>query len=362
MKGAAARIAVIGAGFAGSVCARLLADAGLTVRVFDKSRGVGGRLATRRAEWGTAQAARQVVRFDHGAPGFCARTPDFVRFVAQAARQGWLKRWVPRLAPGGAPELDAAWWLPSPDMPALCRALLVDLPVQTGCAVAAIGPGPAGWRLELAGVGLAESFDAIVLAIPPAQAAELLAPQHPVWAARLAALPMTPAWVLMASTDEDSAMPAWDVAWSPVGPLAWIIRQDTKPGRERRPGQAHWVVHAQESWSRAHLECTADVVTPALQAALANCLGGDRVWHHVAVHRWRYAAVSDCLPPQAAPLLAERCGWDATLGIGICGDALGGGGVEGAWHSARALAVRVLGAIGAGQSWRDRATVPSDYA
>ena len=44
-----AAVAVIGAGLAGAACARGLQAAGVQVTVFDKSRGVGGRLATRRA-------------------------------------------------------------------------------------------------------------------------------------------------------------------------------------------------------------------------------------------------------------------------------------------------------------------------
>ena len=54
------RVAVIGAGLTGLTAARRLADAGCAVVVFDKSRGLGGRLATRRTALGP---------IDHGAPG-----------------------------------------------------------------------------------------------------------------------------------------------------------------------------------------------------------------------------------------------------------------------------------------------------
>ncbi|NBY26365.1 MAG: FAD-dependent oxidoreductase, partial [Betaproteobacteria bacterium] len=40
-------LAVIGAGMAGIACARTLVQAGHTVQLFEKSRGVGGRMATR---------------------------------------------------------------------------------------------------------------------------------------------------------------------------------------------------------------------------------------------------------------------------------------------------------------------------
>ena len=42
-------IVVIGAGMSGIACARVLRAAGLPVRLIDKGRGVGGRMATRRA-------------------------------------------------------------------------------------------------------------------------------------------------------------------------------------------------------------------------------------------------------------------------------------------------------------------------
>ncbi len=41
-------IAIIGAGMAGLICAQRLTEAGYSVLVVEKSRGLGGRLATRR--------------------------------------------------------------------------------------------------------------------------------------------------------------------------------------------------------------------------------------------------------------------------------------------------------------------------
>ncbi|TGN44114.1 FAD-dependent oxidoreductase, partial [Paracoccus liaowanqingii] len=63
------RVAIIGAGLAGLTCAGRLAQAGLSVTLFDKGRGPGGRLATRRADDG--------LRFDHGALWLAARDPGF---------------------------------------------------------------------------------------------------------------------------------------------------------------------------------------------------------------------------------------------------------------------------------------------
>ena len=66
------RVAVIGAGISGLVCARLLVEQGMEVTVFEKSRGVGGRMATRRTPEGC--------HFDHGAQYFTVRDERFRRY------------------------------------------------------------------------------------------------------------------------------------------------------------------------------------------------------------------------------------------------------------------------------------------
>lgn len=43
-------VAIIGAGMAGLSCARALVQAGVAVELFDKGRGPGGRMSTRRVE------------------------------------------------------------------------------------------------------------------------------------------------------------------------------------------------------------------------------------------------------------------------------------------------------------------------
>lgn len=348
------RVAVVGAGLAGAACARALADAGFEVQVFDKSRGAGGRMATRRAEWAGADGTAHPARFDHGAPGFSARVPAFARFVAQAEHDGLVARWSPRLAPGSYAPLDeAALWVATPDMPALARALLAGVPLHTGITVDALlrapaGPGgPARWRLGSGGAAVGEGFDAVVVAIPPPQAAPLVQPHHADWAARAQALSMLPGWALMAVTDEPDHATAWDLAWPATGPLGWVVRNDAKPGRTGVPGVAQWVAHATAAWSRTHLEAPAAEVQSMLQAALAEAIGRQPVWHHGAVHRWRYASV-----PRTHASDVARCAWDADAGLGLCGDAWGGPGVEGAWLSGQALAQALIGEPAAAGSTR----------
>jgi predicted NAD/FAD-dependent oxidoreductase len=332
------KVVVIGAGMAGASCARTLAQAGCTVQVVDKARGVGGRLATRRLEWLDARGHRQTARLDHGAPAITACGTEFRQFLACAAQAGLVTPWQPALA-AGSRALDEAGtlYLPTQDMPWLCRWLLRDIPTTLSFAVDGLRRSPRGWQIEVGGSTLPGHFDAVVLALPPAQAATLLAPQRSDWAQRASIALMQPCWTLMGVAHRPARPIDWNVERPEQGPLAWVMRNDARPGREPASDAAHWVAHARGGWSRQQLEQPADWVLGRLQAALQDCLGEPIEWRHAVVHRWRYAKPQ---PSGAAPV---RLGWwDAVLGLGVCGDFLSGSGAEGAWLSAQALSEAML--------------------
>ena len=87
------RIAVVGAGVAGAACAAGLQRAGFDVTVFDKSRGLGGRMATRRAQWADADGVARAADFDHGCPHFSVTRPRFRAVVERAAALGHVAHW-----------------------------------------------------------------------------------------------------------------------------------------------------------------------------------------------------------------------------------------------------------------------------
>jgi renalase len=333
------KVAVVGAGMAGSACARALFDAECSVHVVDKARGPGGRLATRRMQCLDLHGAPRVTEMDHGAPGFGASGAAFHQFVSSVAQAGGVMPWQPTVAAGGrVGALAQPLFVAQPDMPSLCRDLLQGVSSTWLFAVDRLQRGPLGWRLEAAGQALPGHFDAVVLAMPPAQAAPLLAPHRGDWSRRAAAAEMQPCWTLMGVSDRPAKTLPWNVALPEQEPLGWVMRQDARPGRSRAVEEAHWVVHASAEWSRRHLEQPSEWVQQSLQAALQELVGEPIAWQHAVVHRWRYA-----MPP-AQHSRAETCWWDCDLGLGVCGDFLGGAGVEGAWQSARALAVAMQGA------------------
>ncbi|WLR57877.1 NAD(P)/FAD-dependent oxidoreductase [Guptibacillus hwajinpoensis] len=77
-------VAIVGGGIAGTLAARKLTEDGINVLVLDKSKSVGGRLATRRIGDGRA---------DHGAQFFTVRTDQFQQFVDEWEQNQWISRW-----------------------------------------------------------------------------------------------------------------------------------------------------------------------------------------------------------------------------------------------------------------------------
>ena len=76
--------AIIGAGMAGLTCAQRLSHTNSHISLWEKSRGIGGRMAQRRWE---------STRFDHGAQYLQAKSPEFQQQLNQWQQQGHLQAW-----------------------------------------------------------------------------------------------------------------------------------------------------------------------------------------------------------------------------------------------------------------------------
>ena len=135
-------------------------------------------------------------------------------------------------------------------------------------------------------------------------------------------------WALMLQFDHALDL-SFDAAFVNSGPLRWLARNSSKPARA---GAESWLLHAEAEWSEQHLEQPAEAVAALLLQAFA-ALGGPPPARWTA-HRWRYA--------DTAPPLTAGCAWSAEAGLGLCGDWLHGGKVEGAWLSGRRLAQAVI--------------------
>ncbi|MET3891958.1 renalase [Bosea sp. OAE506] len=305
--------AVIGAGMAGLAAARRLNAAGLAVTVFEKSRGLGGRMATRRAGG---------FRFDHGAQYFTARGERFLSLVETLSAEGLVGRW-------GEDHVGM------PGMSAPARVLAPQATVVGECTVSSLTGGAHGWSVSTAdGPAATEgngTFAGVIVAVPAPQAAPLLASAGCSWDGAARAT-YAPCWALMlgfparTTLSQDRLRPG-DAA------IAWIARDSSKPGRDAS-GDAI-VVHATPAWSREHLEETPEQAAAALLARFRELTGETAEPGFAAAHRWRYALVEQ---PAGAPFF-----WDPAARLGACGDWCIGPRVEAAFDSGDSLAGAILG-------------------
>ena len=313
----ALRVCVIGAGMAGMACGQALRDAGHAVTLIDKGRGAGGRMATRRLATPLGE-----VSFDHGAQYFTARDADFRNQVEAWASAGHVSRWT-------AVAEDA--WVGTPGMNAPLNAMATDLDVMWSVPVTQISRTSTGWTVS-ADSGPVLTVDAVVVAIPAEQAADLLTPIVPEMAAMARGVSSSPCWTLMMAFGD--RLPG-DLDWlggADDSALGWAARNSAKPGRG--PIEA-WVVQAGGEWSARHLDMPKDEVEAGLTDALSQRLGA-ALPAPIACssHRWLYARSGrgglDAL-------------WDADLKLGVCGDWLAGPRVEAAWTSGTRLAAQMTG-------------------
>ncbi|WP_075216225.1 NAD(P)/FAD-dependent oxidoreductase [Mongoliimonas terrestris] len=315
-------VAVVGAGIAGLTAARKLAKAGAIVQVFEKSRGIGGRLATRRTEGGP---------IDHGAQYFTAREPAFKAWVARAKLEGAAASWAPRGKDG-----EDDWLVGMPGMSGLVTALVDGYKVANEKRVTAIAEADGAMTLTFEDGTTIAGFQRVVVAVPAPQAATLVAPFGAPFE-RIGEAVMAPCWTLMLALDAPFD-PGFDVVRD-QGALQWIARASSKPGRQ---GDT-LVAQASTAWSREHLEDAAESVTADLLAMLAAAVGPLPARRYEAVHRWRYALVEKAV--------GETFLLSSDGRIGVCGDWLVAPRVESAWASgdslADAMVARTLQAAGA---------------
>ena len=305
-----ARVAIVGAGMAGLSCAMALTARGHTVQLFDKGRGAGGRMSTRRIETSAGDA-----QFDHGAQYFTARDPDFTALVRAWEARGLVARW-----PAAGPEA----WVGYPGMNSVVRDCANLHRVMYGQQVKSLARSDDKWQV-LTTDGSYGRFKIVVLAIPAEQAAPLLALHDLDLAQQAMHARSQPCWTAMLAFDAPLAFEG-DVHRG-TGPIVWAARNSTKPGRT---GPEAWVIQASAQWSAQHVEADQASVTAEL-IRMFELEIGERLPAVIAAqaHRWRFAL-------SAGTGLGALL--NANIGLGVCGDWLLGPRVECAWLSGQRLA------------------------
>ncbi len=333
-RGSLPRVAVVGAGMAGLVCAHALREAGFLVSVLERAARVGGRQSSR-----IESLADGAFSFDHGAQYFTISDPGFEHFLASYAEldpplyREWAVPFVVldhgvRRGPAGRTRR----YVFTPTMAALTERLAEEIDVRLDCRVRSAQRRAGSWVLQDDAGAVAAEVEVLVLATPTPQALEILPEDAPL-REPLAGVRYSPTWTLLVHFESSLEQP-FGGAFVDNSPLAWVADNDTKPGRPAGRGE-NWILHATPEWSQIHIDADESFVAEALLGALAEALGRRLppvTWSRP--HRWRHA-----LPVQSLRL---PCLWDANARLGLAGDAFPEGGrIEGAYISGIDLARRI---------------------
>ncbi len=304
---------MIGAGLAGLTAAQALHRTGLAVLVLEKSRGVGGRMATRRIA--TPQG---MISVDHGAQYFTARSHPFKDFLTPLINTGQVTAWIdsiPTLTATGIVAATEPYIYPRyccPEgMTALAKNLAQDLTIRFDTRATEIYLTPDScWEVNTTKSKF--QAKAVVLTAPVPQSLDIIGPLSAHITGLNPADPVRfdPCLAVMVGYDRELAPLPQGLRWEdPI--IAWSALDSSK-----RPGSTAPVLvfHTTPQFARDQALATPQAVITQVLAQASARLGCDLeqpLW--AQTHFWRYAQpinplslgwVGTVLP---APLMLVGC-------------------------------------------------------
>lgn len=333
-------VVVVGAGVAGLTCARQLVEAGLHVIVLEKSRGVGGRCATRRVD-GCA--------VDHGLTFFHGSDEELLASLESAGSDDIVTGWPRRIRGTGTPCQPRAfregdWRLAYTNgVTTFPKRLAAGLDVRLNSRVATVEPAAERWRVVDDGGQEITTRD-LVLSIPTPQALELLDfrcdASRELQSLRflLREIGFVPALTVIALYPKDGPAPDWDMFYPEDSVILQLVSHDSS--KRRQPDRTVLVLQALPAWSRKQWERTETAWSAAMLEEASRLTGSWAVEPEtVQTHRWRFARVGSG-GDLWGPMMVALSGGQR---LGLAGEGFSPtGGVQAAWRSGRELARRFL--------------------
>ena len=314
------KIAIIGAGLSGITFAHLLQDYA-AITLFEKARGVGGRMSTRRAE---------PYFFDHGTQYFTARTKRFQDFIQTLIGKGIIERWNARYVKFiGNQIIEKRNWLDEepryvgvPGMSHIAKFLAQGLNIHCNKRITSLNR-QGTWQLIDEAGQQSQGFDWVICTAPSPQAVDLL-PDSFKYHADIQVIKMRACFSLMLSFEQSLPLD-FEAAHVTDSDLSWIAVNSHKP---QRPDLFTLMVHSSEDYAAAHIDDDRDQVIKHLINETSHIIGQDvSQANYKNIHGWRYANNADKKQKSSVFI-------DQDLKLAACGDWCLGGRVEGAFTSA----------------------------
>jgi len=283
------KIAIIGAGLSGLTLAHKLKDIA-DVRIFEKSKGVGGRLATRRAD---------PFHFDHGAQFFLAKTDEFSEFLKPLIKVGVIEPWCARFVEIQNDQVNAQrqWtkeqshFVSVPSMNGMTKFFAQGLDI---CLNTEVRPFVLGDKWSVVDSESVDhgTYDWVISTAPSAQSSKIL-PLEFKYHHQISDIKMLGCYALMLGFETDLALD-FDAFHVSDADISWISVNSSKPGRAD-----HFClqVHSTNQWAEEHMEDDKEAVMSHLISETSRVVGldlseADHKLVHKNVHRWRYANIN----------------------------------------------------------------------
>ncbi len=309
------RAGIVGAGISGASCAGVLATAGWEVDIFDKARGAGGRLSTRRMDEGWATL---------GSPFISAKRDPFRSQLREWVRQGWLtpvrgKIWQGRATVSWTQAQLQNHYRALIEPSQLVRNLMDGARLHTLSRVVRLDPR----TLILENGEVRGNYDCVICSVPTPQAIPML---HNIPRLRDRLLQDThyrPVW---------SFVMRWE-----GGPDADVIQFDDELlnlAVRQIEGEGVWTVHSSHEFAETYFEASQEEASTRAASALMGLLGLPWPVEVEAAHLWK----------MALPTTQQGGFWlsDRENRVALIGDGIAGAGVERAWESGTRLAQALL--------------------
>jgi renalase len=321
-------VVVVGGGISGIACAQALNSRGLSVRLIDRGRTVGGRMASRAIRDSGTDWDGHIV--DIGASYFTAQDEEFAALVENLVDEGIARAWTDTFHVASPDGIDGVKTGPmrytaTRGLRTIIEHLAARLPnteVISGREVSSVSHD--GGVLTVDG----DEAAAVAVCVPGPQATPLFDQSAPSLSAVIRATGQV-LWEPVIAVTAVFDAPTWidfDAIFVNDDPvLTWIANDGSRRGTDAPV----LVAHVQPVFAARHLAQPNEVL-PAALGAIGRVLtiADHPVW--ADVQRWTYAK------PMAASDDSHFI--DEHLNLGLAGDAWAGGPrVETAWLSGHRL-------------------------
>ena len=313
------KIAIIGAGISGLTVAKELSELN-EVTVFDKARGVGGRMATKRID---------DYHFDHGAQFFTAKSQEFKDFCNRAKNDKIIEEWNIDFVEIIGNKISKKYqfnnykphFVAKPQMNNLCKYIVQDLNILLGKQVKSINFDDKKWSLKTVEDEIFNNFDYLILAIPSHQVINLL-PKNFKYLDIISSIRMSGCFTLMLGFKEKLSI-EFGAALVKESNISWISVNSSKP---ERPKGFSLIVNSSNKWADENIEEDLEIIKEKMITSLRQIIDFDiSDLSCQNIHRWRYA--------NATLRTGDKSLFDPNLNLGVCGDWLISGRVENAFLS-----------------------------